>query len=275
VTISTDKSSRTATSDVQRFVREKVWTSLREVARPDSRFHWDFASFIADFQGSDICSERLRSFESWTSSDLVFITPDNSTEAVRRAAIGDRKPFLMTTYGIRRGFLALDPCDVPVNDLAYAATLDGMDHYGRPVDLNEVADLGHIGLLVTGGSAVSLDGLRIGKGHGYFDLEWALLSEVGATDASTEIVDIVHDCQVVDIEVAAADHDVRVDWIITPTRTIRVEGPRRLPGRVRWELIGGTEFELIPPVLDLATRRGRDVHGHQIMQEPAEDGGAL
>ena len=267
------KPSISTTPDAQRFVREKVWTSLRSVARPDSRFHWDFGSFIADFEGSDICSESLREFESWTGSDLVFITPDNSTEAVRRAAISDGKAFLMTTYGIRRGFLALDPGDVPANELAYAATLDGMDHYGRPVDLDEVAKLGHIGLLVTGGSAVSYDGLRIGKGHGYFDLEWALLSEVGSTDESTEIVDIVHDCQVVDLEVAAAAHDVRVDWIVTPTRTIKVKGPARTPGRVRWELIGGTEFELIPPVLDLAARKGLDVHGQPITGEPTDNGG--
>ncbi|MGA3354164.1 MAG: 5-formyltetrahydrofolate cyclo-ligase [Acidimicrobiales bacterium] len=265
--------SISTTSDSQRFVREKVWTSLRSVARPDSRFHWDFGSFIADFEGSEICSEHLREFESWTGSNLVFITPDNSTEAVRRAAISDGKAFLMTTYGIRRGFLALDPGDVPASERAYAATLDGMDYYGRPVDLDEIAKLGHIGLLVTGGSAVSYSGLRIGKGHGYFDLEWALLSEVGSTDESTEIVDIVHDCQVVDLELAASEHDVRVDWIVTPTRTIRVEGPPRPAGRVRWELIGGTEFELIPPVIDLAVRKGLSVTGQPIMEESTDNGG--
>jgi len=162
---------------------------------------------------------------------------------------------------------------VPANELAYAATLDGMDHYGRPVDLDEIAKLGHIGLLVTGGSAVSYSGLRIGKGHGYFDLEWALLSEVGSTDESTEIVDIVHDCQVVDLELAASEHDVRVDWIVTPTRTIRVEGPPRPAGRVRWELIGGTEFELIPPVIDLAVRKGLSVTGQPIMEESTDNGG--
>ena len=251
----------------QSFVREKVWTALRDVARPDSRFHWDFGSFIADFEGSDVCSDHLRRFDSWTGSDLVFITPDNSTEAVRRAAISDGKKCLMTTYGIRRGFLFLDPEDVPANETAYAATLDGMDHFGRALGLDEVAKLGHIGLLVTGGSAVNYEGLRIGKGHGYFDLEWALLSEVGSTDASTEIVDIVHDCQVVDLDVAALAHDVRVDWIVTPTRTIHVEGPARAPGRVHWELIGGTEFELIPPVMELAARKGIDVTSGSSLRE--------
>lgn len=242
-------------ADVQRVVREKVWTSLRAVARPDSRFHFDFGSFIADFEGSEHCAETLREFESWLGSDLLFITPDNSTEAVRRAALADGKRFLMTTYGIRRGFLLLDPEEVPTTEISYAATLDGMDVFARPVSLEEVGRLGRVGLLVTGGSAVNLAGLRIGKGHGYFDLEWALLSEVSAVDGTSEIVDVVHDCQVVDVEVTAAEHDVRVDWIVTPTRSIRVEGFRRPLGRVIWDLVAGTEFELIPPVTELAALR--------------------
>ncbi len=242
-------------ADVQQVVREKVWTSLRAVARPDSRFHFDFGSFIADFDGSGECAETLRGFESWRRSDLLFITPDNSTEAVRRAAMADGKRFLMTTYGIRRGFLLLEPAGVEPSEISYAATLDGMDVFATPVTIEEVGRLGHVGLLVTGGSAVNLAGLRIGKGHGYFDLEWALLSEVGAVDGSSEIVDVVHDCQVVDIDVEAADHDVRVDWIVTPTLTMRVQGFDRPLGRVRWELVAGTEFELIPPVIELAALR--------------------
>ena len=244
------------------------------MARPDSRFHWDFGAFIADFEGSDACANRLREFPAWKSSDVIFITPD-TPEAVRRAAIDDGKSFLMTTYGIRRGFLFLDPREAVGTDFTYAATLDGMDFYGRPVELDEIAKLGHIGLLVTGGSAVSFGGLRVGKGHGYFDLEWALLSEIGCTDATTEIVDIVHDCQLVDIEPAAAEHDVRVDWIVTPTRTVRVQGPPRRQGRVHWDLIGGTEFEHIPPVVELAALRGRDIHGSQMTTQSNKGGSSL
>ncbi len=240
--------------DVQRVVRETVWKALRPVARPDSRFHWDFASFIADFEGSEECAQRLRGFASWESSEVLFVTPDNSTEAVRRRAILDGKRLLMTTYGIRRGFLLLEPGDVPPGEERYAATLDGMDVLARPVSLDDIARLGHIGLLVTGGSAVSLEGLRIGKGHGYFDLEWALLSEVGAVDETSEIADVVHDCQVVDVRIAAAQHDVRVDWVVTPTRSMRIEGSRHRLGRVLWDLVVGTEFELIPPVIELAKR---------------------
>lgn len=238
-------------------LRQQVWADLRRVGRPDSRFHWDFSSFICDFEGSDLCANRLRSLDAWDRSELLFITPDNSTEMVRRAAIVDRKPFLMTTYGIARGFLLLDPDDVPPGEVAYAATLDGMDRYAAPVSLADIARRQRIGLLVTGGSGVTLDGHRLGKGHGYFDLEWALLSEIGATDGASEIVDVVHDCQVVDVEVVPADHDVRVDWLVTPTRTLRVDAPPRPPGRVLWDLVAGTEFERMPPVVELAARTGR------------------
>ena len=173
------------------------------MARPDSRFHWDFSSFIADFEGSERCVDLVRALPAWSRSPLLFITPDNSTELIRRAAMADGKPFVMTTYGIRRGFLRLDPADVPAAERSYAATLDGMDRYARPVSLEELGRGDRIGLLITGGSAVSLNGHRMGKGHGYFDLEWALLSEVGAVGETSEIVDVVHDCLVVDIAVAA------------------------------------------------------------------------
>ena len=33
-------------------VRERIWSRLREVALPDSRFHLDFAEVIPDFQGN-------------------------------------------------------------------------------------------------------------------------------------------------------------------------------------------------------------------------------
>jgi 5-formyltetrahydrofolate cyclo-ligase len=108
---------------------------------------------------------------------------------------------------------------------------------------------------VTGGSAVSSNGVRFGKGHGYFDLEWAMLSEMGRVDGSSQIVDVVHDCQVVDESLAGEDHDVPVDWIITPTRTVRVADPGRRIGHVRWEMLTGSPLDRIPPIQELRAAR--------------------
>jgi 5-formyltetrahydrofolate cyclo-ligase len=231
--------------------RERIWSQMLQVCRPDSRFHWDFSSFIADFEGSEAAAGRVQELVAYQMCERIFITPDNATEDLRRRAILDHKTIVMTTYAITRGFLVLRPGVVPAGEERYAATLDGMDRYARPTTMRELTSGGHIPLLATGGSAVARNGVRFGKGHGYFDLEWALLSESGCTDATSEIVDLVHDCQVVDAELVGLGHDAPVDWIITPTRTERTTNPARGPGKVQWDLLEGTVLGTTPPVHEL------------------------
>jgi 5-formyltetrahydrofolate cyclo-ligase len=243
--------SNTLSADDATLHRERIWSELAKVARPDSRFHWDFSSFIADFEGSDECARRVTELDAYQAGGLLFITPDNSTEAVRLQAMRDERPFLMTTYGLVRGFLYLEAGAVPATDYRYAATLDGMDRYARPVTLAEIEDLAPVTLLVTGGSAVSVNGVRFGKGHGYFDLEWAMLSEIGRVDDDSEIVDVVHDCQVVDEVLTGEDHDVPVDWIITPTVTTRVLESGRELGRIRWEMLHDSPLRDVAPLREL------------------------
>jgi 5-formyltetrahydrofolate cyclo-ligase len=93
--------------------RQNVWNELRAVARPDSRFHFDFSEFITDFEGSDKATERLTVMDIYRSAGVVFITPDNCLELLRTQTIRDKKTLLMTSYGIRRGFIELLPEDVP------------------------------------------------------------------------------------------------------------------------------------------------------------------
>jgi 5-formyltetrahydrofolate cyclo-ligase len=233
-------------------IRRRVWGDLRQVARPDSRFHWNFAEFIADYEGSESGAERLRALPAWRSSSLMFITPDNNVEVVRRKAMEDGKRFVMSTYGIARGFLYLDPARLSSDCYGWAATLDGMDRFGQPVTLTELSSLGRFDLLVTGASAVSTQGIRFGKGHGYFDLEWAMFSEMYCLAADPLVVCAVHDCQVVEIELAGSEFDTRVDLIVTPTRMIAVPkeyGHR--PGRVLWERLEPGTIEHIPPLQEL------------------------
>ena len=39
-------------------------------------------------------------------------------------------------------------------------------------------------------------GLRIGKGEGFADLEWAMMMSMGAVTKDTIVITTVHDCQV-------------------------------------------------------------------------------
>ena len=157
----------------------------------------------------------------------------------------------MTTYGIVRGFYRLDPAMIPVSDHRYAATLDGFDRYAEQLSLRQLQETEKFSLLVTGGSAVSKNGVRFGKGHGYFDFEWAILSELGLTDSSSVVADVVHDCQFVNEVMPAERHDVVVDWVITPTQKIHIDQSSRQRGRVFWEMVPGTEFAELSIVAEL------------------------
>jgi len=157
----------------------------------------------------------------------------------------------MTTYGIVRGFYRLDPSTIPASDHRYAATLDGFDRYAVAMPLVELQNGEKFALLVTGGSAVSNNGVRFGKGHGYFDFEWAVLSELGLTDSSSVVADVVHDCQFVNEVMPAEKHDVVVDWVVTPTQVMHIDQSSRQSGRVFWELVPGTEFEQLSIVAEL------------------------
>jgi len=240
--------------------RERVWSDLRAVARPDSRFAWDFSSFIADYEGSDAGATRLLERAGEPASTQWFITPDNNLDPLRERLIEAGASFVMPTYGIRRGFLRLDPSAVPAGQAAFASTLDGMNRFGERIPLSEMEDsLEPFEYMVTGASFVTGDGLRMGKGHGYFDLEWAMLREIGLAGDPTAVVAMVHDVQVLDDvhgRELAADHDTIVDEIVTPTTRIEIEDSPPKPAGIRWALLDRDEVDEMPPLRTLWERAG-------------------
>lgn len=232
--------------------RKLVWEQLRHVALPDSRFHFDFNEFIPDFEGSDQATNRLCALDIYQSAEVVFITPDNCLEQLRTRAIRDRKAQIISTYGIQRGLVELLPGDVAPGLESYAGLLDVMEKIGRYVSLAELRERhDRIDLLVTGGSAVSTTGMRFGKGHGFFDLEWAFLYEIGLVSVETPVVAFVHDCQVVDLELAANPFDTLCDAIVTPTRVIWVDEPRKPTQGVLWDMLEEGMLASIPPLQEL------------------------
>ena len=68
------------------------------------------------------------------------------------------------------------------------------------------------------------DGVRIGKGGGYSDLEFALARELGLIDQRTVIATTVHPLQVLDAPLPETGHDFRVDLLVTPEEIVAVPG---------------------------------------------------
>ncbi len=233
-------------------VREQVFVNLRKVAFPDSRFHFDFGEFITDFEGGEAAVERLVSHRFYQEADVIFITPDNCIERLRHRALLDGKRVLTTTYSIKRGFWLLDPADIKPDRLLYAATLDGMEREGRALSLLDIPEaIGRVDYLVTGTGAINEEGVRFGKGHGFFDSEWAMLYRMGVIDLASPVAAVVHDCQLLDAEFHPEIFDTVADVVFTPTRTLKVQGPHKPDCGIVWELLDPVMFDTIPPIQEL------------------------
>lgn len=231
--------------------RALVWSQLREVAKPDSRFHFNFNEYIPDFAGSREATERLRQMEVYQRAKSIFITPDNCLERLRMRVVQDGKVQVVSTYGIFRGMVEIRPEDVPPGLEECGVLLDVMEKTGRHISLAEIQDQYHFDLVVTGASAVNHAGIRFGKGHGYFDLEWAMFYQIGVVDEGTPIVSFVHDCQVVDLDLAPSPYDTLCDYIVTPTREIKIERPQKPTVGVIWEKLEPGMMAAIPPLQEL------------------------
>jgi len=237
-------------------IREKIWTKLHDVARPDTRFHLNFAEVIPDFEGSEDAIDRVVVDSAYEESGFAFITPDNCLVDLRRRMIEDGKPMVMSTYGIYRGFLYLDPTTVPKGAALYASWLDGMEHFGVPITLEEIAQKGRLYYLVTGASAVSVNGVRFGKGHGFFDLEWGMFTDLGLVDENTPVHAVVHDVQLVNDQLQPSETDILVDKIFTPSRTHVVERRAKRPHGVKWPLLEPKQIFETPPLQELQRLQG-------------------
>jgi 5-formyltetrahydrofolate cyclo-ligase len=103
---------------------------------------------------------------------------------------------------------------------------------------------------------VNPDGVRIGKGGGYADIEYALLAELCLITEHTVIATTVHDLQVFAQTLPETPHDFRVDLIATPTRVYRCPRVER-PRGIVWEHLDAEKIASIP-VLARAARARND-----------------
>jgi 5-formyltetrahydrofolate cyclo-ligase len=228
---------------------------MQGVALPDSRFAYDITNFIPDFPGSERLPSALRELPIYEGTGPVFVTPDNCLEGIRTALITEGRP-LLQTVAVTIGFHYMAPGRIPSGQERFAGMLDGALAMAERVDLDFIRSLGRLDFVVTGACAVNpATGVRFGKGHGFFDLEWGILTDIGVVDSDTPVVICVHDNQLVDTELPVAPQDTSGDWILTPTRTIRVTGRHDNPSGIQWDLLDDHYLEEIEPLRRLHAER--------------------
>ena len=180
-------------------IRKAIWDHMEEadVARYPRPVHHR----IPNFEGADDAADRLATLPEFIGAGIIKVNPDTPQRRVRHLVLEGGKTLLTPQPRLRTGFfstlgLGSDaiPSDFPVEALT---TSKGAAEHGTPVSLYERYD---VGLVVVGSSAVCpTTGARVGKGEGFAELEWGILTEMGNLDADrVMVVTTVHDCQVYD-----------------------------------------------------------------------------
>jgi 5-formyltetrahydrofolate cyclo-ligase len=227
-------------------LRERVWESL-ERARA-ARFPGAVGR-IPNFAGADEAAAGLAELACWRAASVVKANPDRPQLPVRAQALLDGKLLYMAVPKLteQRPFVALDPANLPVEPKR-AAAKDRALAVGRAVSVPEMR---RVDLVVCGTVAVNRQGVRVGKGGGFSDLEFGLLVEAGLVDDRTIIATTVHSLQLLDEPLPETEHDFRVDVIVTPDEVVQVPDAKRGPG-ILWDHLTDEKIAQIPA---LAARR--------------------
>jgi 5-formyltetrahydrofolate cyclo-ligase len=235
-------------SDKQQ-LRERVWQRID--SDPAVRSAVPAAGRIPGFAGADAAAERLAEQREWRAARVLKANPDTPQLGVRRRAIEQGKLLYMAVPKLASElpFIRLERALLAV-PAEQAASSQGAQQHGLPTRIEELQP---VELIVCGSVAVNPSGVRIGKGAGYADLEFAILFELGLVSEQTLIVTSVHDVQVLEQPLPETEHDFRVDLIVTPTRVLRCPRTRRPPGLL-WEQLSAAQIAAIPA---LAARRPR------------------
>jgi len=228
-------------------LRERVWDDLEESGV--ARFPFPPHDRIPNFAGAADAADRLAELDVWVEAETLKANPDAPQLPTRRAALAAGKTVYMAVPRLRdeRCFYRLDPREL--EDPDSAATVSGVADHAPQVGPGRVD---RIDLVLVGSVAVTEDGARVGKGEGYSDLEFAVLTELGLVDEVTTVVTTVHERQVVAESVAVDDHDVPLDVVVTPERTIETGTPYDRPDGIDWAALPEERVDEIPVLADRA-----------------------
>jgi len=227
-------------------VRERVWSRLEESGEalfPGARGR------IPNFRGAAAAADRLAATPEWRRARVVKCNPDAPQRPVRLRALREGKVVFMAVPRLaeRKCFWKLDPKRLNGSALPAAATIRGAARLATPVGPRE---LPHVDLIVAGSVAVNRKGVRVGKGGGYSDLEFAIGREVGAIDETTVVATTVHRLQLLDRALPATAHDFFVEVIATPDSILRPRRRRQPRGVLPDHLTDGHRRE-IPALREL------------------------
>ncbi|XP_043462642.1 methenyltetrahydrofolate synthase domain-containing protein [Leptopilina heterotoma] len=260
--------------DTKRKFRRKVWVNLTRkeaVILSSNKSH----NRIPNFKGAAEAAKRLTELEEFKEAKIIKISPDKPQETVKNLALENDKKVLLPKQRLRNGLFNLvtrvtDPTE---EEQKLVITKHGIQQIEEAVGLH--SDI-KVDLVVLGSVCVSPTGHRVGDGEGYADLEFALMSRMGAVSADTIVVTTVHDCQIIEDLPSHLfqSHDLPVDIIVTPTQTIIVSEKLKKPDSVIWSILSNRRLKSMPILQQLKEeeeKEGKEV----VLKEDDSDEDAI
>lgn len=228
--------------------RQHVWQTLQD--EKAAAFPFPPTGRIPNFAGAAEAARRLMDHPWFKAVRRIKCNPDAPQRPLRELALRVGIELLIPTPRLSGGFRLLDPGKIPEAHYRKAVTLSGADRWGRKIP---VFDLPRVDLIVTGSVAVTRQGKRCGKGHGYGDLEYAILRELN--HPAVRVVTTTHPLQLVD-DFPVDGHDLPLHLIITPEETIEVSNPPVAPAGVDWGRLSDSDLDAMPVLRELRETRG-------------------
>src|SRR6266496_51165 len=205
-------------------VRNRIWALLERegAAKPPGTV----VGKIPNFLGAEAAAEQLAALPVWQTAHVVKANPDKAQRAVRAKALAEGKVLYMAVPRLadELPFYLLEPERLKVPPWE-AASKEGAARAGRKVAASELLP---VDLVVCGSVVVNREGVRVGKGGGFSDLEVAFLVEAGVLRPNTVFA--------------------------TTDEVIWCGEPRRPPG-ILWEHLHQEKIAAIPVLETLAAQR--------------------
>lgn len=231
-------------------LRQEVWERLdaADIGRTGP-----VTGEIPNFHGAERAAQLLAEDPRWAAAQVVKANPDKAQAEVRLAAVTGDKLLYMAVPRIATEdpFYLIDRDELRVSAEQAVSGTGAAEHAAR----TGPARMRAVDVIVCGSVAVNPDGVRIGKGAGYSDIEMGLLAQAGLVTDATLIATTVHTSQVIDEPIPESDHDVSVDLIVTPEEVISCP-PRRRPSGIHWPALAQEQINAIPALQALQDRGG-------------------
>lgn len=194
-------------------------------------------------------AERLLAHPFFARARVIKVNPDSPQRWVRKLALERGITVITPTPRLKGAFRKLDPAKIPRERYGEAATLKRGGEWGEDVALGALPG---IGLVVMGSVAVTRDGRRLGEGHGYADLEYAILRELG--NPAVPVVTTVHPLQLLE-GFPTEPHDLPVSLIATEEELIEAADPPPAPEGIDWGLLPEEALDEMPVLAELRALR--------------------